>query len=178
MDIFTAIETRRSNGIVTDQPVSKEQIEALLEMAAWAPNHKRTEPWAFHVFSGDARQKLADALAVENGEETGQKAFRAPTVIAVVATPGRGEKNPPVWEDHAATAAALQNMALAAHGLGLAGFWKSGKFCEQKPVKDLLKVDESKEDRIMGFFYVGHPDTDRPQPLRAKPHWQEKTTWY
>ena len=176
MDIFTAIETRRSNGIVTDEPVSKQQIETLLEMAAWAPNHKRTEPWAFHVFEGDARKLLADAISQES--DKGDKVYRAPVVIAVVATPGRAEKNPPVWEDHAATAAAMQNMALAAHGLGLAGFWRSGSFCEQKAVKELLKVDDSQQDMIMGFFYVGHPDTSRPQPLRANPHWQQKTTWY
>ena len=176
MDIFTAIETRRSHGMVTDKPVSKEQIETLLKMAAWAPNHKRTEPWAFHVFSGDARDQLAEAINQES--DKGKKVYRAPTIIAVVSTPGRADKNPPVWEDHAATAAAMQNMALATHGLGLAGYWRSGKFCNMQSVKDLLKVSDFHGDLIMGFFYVGHPDPEYPQPLRPEPKWEGKTTWY
>lgn len=178
MDIFTAIETRRSHGLVTQEPVSKEQIEAILQMACWAPTHKRSEPWAFHVFEGEGRKKLADAIAVESGEDGAKKVYRAPVVIAVVATPGRTANNPPVWEDHAATAAALQNMALATHGLGLAGFWRSGKFCEQAAVKELLSVDDSKDDIIMGFFYIGHPDQTQLPPLRATPKWEPKTTWY
>lgn len=178
MDIFTAIETRRSHGLVTQEPVSKEQIQAILQMACWAPTHKRSEPWAFHVFEGEGRKKLADAIAIESGEEGGKKVYRAPVVIAVVSTPGRTANNPPIWEDHAATAAALQNMALATHGLGLAGFWRSGKFCEQAAVKDLLKVDDTFGDQIMGFFYIGHPDESQLPPLRAQPKWEPKTTWY
>lgn len=40
--------------------ISKETILKLLENANWAPNHKNTEPWRFKVFTGEAKQKLAD----------------------------------------------------------------------------------------------------------------------
>lgn len=178
MDIFTAIETRRSNGLVTDAPVSEKDIQTLLQAATWAPTHKRSEPWRFHVFMNEGRDTLAEAIRQGGKEEKARKVYRAPVVIGVVSAPGRAAKNPPEWEDHAATAAAVQNMALATHGLGLAGFWKSGDVTEYPAVKELLEVDESYGDRIMAFFYIGHPNPDLPQPERPTPDWQQKATFY
>lgn len=178
MDIFHAIETRRSNGLVTDAPVREEDVQTILQAACWAPTHKRTEPWRFHVFMNEGRETLADAIRQDGGEKKAQKVYRAPVVVGVVSAPGRGAKNPPVWEDHAATAAAVQNMALATHGLGLAGFWKSGGVTEYPAVKNLLEVDEHYGDRIMAFFYIGHPKTDVPPPERPQPDWQQKTNIY
>ncbi len=178
MDIIKAISTRRSYGAVLDKDVSNDFIEEILQAASWAPNHKRTEPWSFHVFKGDGRHKLAAAIAEQGGEEGYKKVFRAPVVIAVVSTVGRGKINPPIWEDHAATAAAIQNMALATHSLGLAGYWRTGVFTEHDAVKKLLAVDDNKGDRVMAFFYLGYPDTAKLPPLRNKPNWQSKTIWY
>lgn len=177
MDILTAIKTRRSNGLITDAPVSDEDIQTVLQAAAWAPTHKRSEPWRFHVFKDEGRDVLAEAIKQHN-EQKADKVYRAPVVIGVVSAPGRAPKNPPEWEDHAATAAAVQNMALATHGLGLAGFWKSGDVTEMPAVKKLLEVDESYGDRIMAFFYIGHPDPNQPEPIRPTPDWQKKTTFH
>ena len=177
MDIFTAIETRRSNGLVTDEPVASEDIETILQAAAWAPTHKRTEPWRFHVFKDEGRDVLAEAIKKDNDKKA-KKVYRAPVVIAVVSAPGRAKKNPPECEDHAAAAAATQNMALAAHGLGLAGFWKSGSVTQYPAVKKLLEVDESYGDRIMAFFYIGHPNLELPQPERPTPDWRAKAKFY
>lgn len=177
MDIFTAIETRRSNGLITDEQVACDDIATILQAASWAPNHKRTEPWRFHVFADKGRDILAKAIEQDNPDKA-KKVYRAPLIIAVVCTPGRAKKNPPEWEDHAAAAAATQNLALATHGLGLAGFWKSGKVTEMPAVKELLGVDESYGDRIMAFFYIGHPNPELPAPERPTPDWRGKTTFH
>lgn len=178
MNVLEAIKTRRSTGFMAQTPVPMAHIETILQAGCWAPTHKRTDPWRFHVFMGEGRAKLAQAIKEERGEKAGQKVYRAPVVIAVVVAGCREETGPPLWEEHAAVAAAVQNMALAAHGLGLAGIWRTGAFTELEAVKSLLQVDASYGDRIMAFFYVGAPVSERKPPERAVPSWQNKTIFY
>lgn len=178
MDVFEAIKTRRSSGFVTQAPVDPQSIQTILKAACWAPNHKCTEPWWFHVFEGEGRAALAKAIAAEKGSVLSQKVYRAPVVIAVVAHAGRSKADLPLWEEHAAVAAAVQNMALAAHGLGLRSIWRSGSFTELASVHNLLGVNTKKGDQIMAFFYVGHPDPEKQAAERMVPNWQSKTTFH
>ena len=46
----------------SERKVHKEQIELLLNNAQWAPTHGNTQPWRFHVFMEDARQRLSSFL--------------------------------------------------------------------------------------------------------------------
>ena len=197
MDVFDAITNRRSSGIVTDEAVDENLLEELLQAAAWAPTHHRTEPWRFCIFTGKGRETLQQAMM--NGTRVkyyddpelekkvakkGKKVFRAPVIVAVWAACGRGDKkNPPVWEDHAAVAAAVQNFMLAAHAKGLATFWRSGDVCDMAEVQALMTTPEDsfegeKGDKILGFIYVGWPDESRPQPLRPTPKLDGKINWY
>ena len=194
MDVIEAIKTRRSNGqVIADEPIDKDVIEELLEAGSWAPTHHRTDPWRFHVFMGEGRKRLATAMAEgaktnlkelypDNVEEKAQKlyhkAFRAPVIIAIWTAAGRGlHKNPPVWEDHAAVAAAAQNISLAAHAKGLGCIWRSGPAAQWPEVESELGLDTNKGDRIMGFLYIGHKNPDKNEPLRPTPKWQERTVW-
>lgn len=177
MDILEAIQTRRSNGnVLADKPVPRELIEKVLKAGTWAPTHHRSEPWRFVTFSGEGRNKLAAALP----EGKQNKVFRAPVVILVWCAAGRSaNKNPPVWEDHAATAACCQNMLLAAHELGLGAIWRSGKFVDLVSVHALCEgYDAAKGDRVMGFIYLGYPDPAKPEPLRPQPKLENKLTWF
>src|ERR687884_568061 len=141
MDVIRAIETRQSIGRVKQDPVPGSLIERILESAVHAPNHRLTEPWRFHVFTGKGRGELAraraeiarlQAEAEGEGEEMAagrisrerKKAFRAPVVIAVICEAGRDEVE--TRENYAACAAAVQNMQLTAHALGLAAMWRTG----------------------------------------------------
>jgi nitroreductase len=53
----------------TDRVVHRDLIERVLGNGTWAPNHGLTQPWRFHVFTGVARQRLADFMGAEYTRE-------------------------------------------------------------------------------------------------------------
>ena len=189
MDVIRAIQTRRSVGRVRQDPVSEDLIRRILESAVHAPNHKITEPWRFHVFTGKGRGELAraraelarlQAEAEGEGEEMAagrisrerKKAFRAPVIIAVISASGRDEVE--TLENYAACAAAVQNMQLTAHALGLASMWRTGPVAYHEHMRDFFGLDEG--DRIVAYLYVGYPDMGE-RPRRRSPA-EERTVWH
>ena len=133
MDVFEAIHTRTSVSTMTDKEPPREEIERMLDAAIQAPNHRLTEPWRFRVLRGDARNILGGALAEVAAsagldsvaqEKARAKPLRSPVVIIVTAKDGKDEVE--TFENRYAVAAAVQNMLLAAHALGLATIWRSG----------------------------------------------------
>ncbi len=189
MDVIRAIETRQSIGRVKQDPVPKSLIERVLESAVHAPNHRLTEPWRFHVFTGRGRGELARAraetarLQAEAEGETEEmaagrisrerkKAFRAPVVIAVICDAGRDEVE--TLENYAACAAAVQNMQLTAHALGLGAMWRTGNIAYHDHMREFFGLKDG--DRIVAYLYVGYPDMGE-RPRRRKPAAQ-KTIWH
>jgi nitroreductase len=189
MDVIRAIETRRSIGRVKGDPVPRELVERILESAVHAPNHRITEPWRFHVFTGKGRGELARARAEiarlqahSEGEDEEmaagrisrerKKAFRAPVVIAVISEAGRDEVE--TLENYAACAAAVQNMQLTAHALGLGAMWRTGPVAYHDRMREFFGLKWG--DRIVAHLYVGYPDMGE-RPRRRKPA-KEKTTWH
>ena len=167
MDIFEAIKSRRSMGLVSDEPVSKEFIDQILEAGTWAPSHYRTEPWKFFVLTGDSRHRLGETLAQieaqkmeDPSSESNQKKlmkiqekpFRAPLIIAVAVEPSDNPRAL-IQEEHGAVYAAIQNMLLTAHALGLGGYWRTGKPAYDPAMKKLFKLSDRGE--ILGFLYFG-----------------------
>jgi nitroreductase len=62
-----AITSRRSLRAFLPTPVAREDIEAILDVAARAPSGSNTQPWKVYVLIGAAREKLsARILAAHN----------------------------------------------------------------------------------------------------------------
>jgi nitroreductase len=182
-ELIDAIRSRRSLGKCTDEVPDVALIRELLEAATWAPNHKQTEPWRFVVLTGDARKELGDAMGraaardIEDPdaakaayEKAVNKPLRAPYVVAVYAVP-----NPivPEVEEIAATAAAVQNMLLAAHALGLAAMWRTGALVFSPEVREFLQMPEV--SHMLGTVYIGCPNME--PPVRQRRSINEVTTW-
>src|SRR5687767_14020476 len=135
----SVIEDRRSIGKFHPEQPPRELIEQVLEAATWAPNHRLTEPWRFFVLTGDARRRLGEVMGRAHVASLGDspkdpdvefekvavKPLRAPVMIAVAVEP---VVDPTVVEieEVCAGAAAVQNVLLAAHALGLAAMWRTG----------------------------------------------------
>ena len=117
MDVEEAIRTRRTHKVYGSEPVSRETLDELFELARWAPNHNLTNPWRFRVVGPESLGRLKEAA----GEEA--KLDRAPTLVVVSVT----ESGDPVQdeEDHAAASVAAYIVLLAAHARGLAGYWRT-----------------------------------------------------
>ncbi|HEX9627062.1 MAG TPA: nitroreductase [Acidiferrobacterales bacterium] len=60
MDIFEAIKTRKSIRAFSKQPVPKETIEKILQIAQRAPSGTNTQPWHVYVCAGRVRQAISD----------------------------------------------------------------------------------------------------------------------
>src|SRR5437870_8774950 len=91
-----AIRARRSIKKFTDRPVTRSEIETLLDAATLAPNHRLTQPWRFYVLGPEARyayglavgerkaRKLEDPAAANAMRDTVAAEHRAlPAMIAV-----------------------------------------------------------------------------------------------
>lgn len=169
MNVFEAIKTRRTVGVVKQDPVPRDVTERILQAAVWAPNHFRTEPWRFFVLEGDGRNKLATALVEAIKEdmedvttEENQKRiekqqnnpFRAPLVIVVGVEPSN-EPKVPLKEEYAAVSAAIQNMLLTAHASGLGAIWRTGDICYHPKIAQSFGLSEKGE--VVGFLYMGYP---------------------
>jgi nitroreductase len=176
MDVLEAIRTRRSIGAVSQELPPREVIEKILEAATWAPNHRLTEPWRFTVLAGSAREAFGEVMAqskvarlVVEGlprqadfDRAKAKALRAPVIIVLAVEPQVGPKVVEL-EEITAGAAAIQNMLLAAHALGLGAIWRTGDACYSAQVKAFLSLEETAH--LLGFVYLGYPTASS---IRAK----------
>jgi nitroreductase len=101
-----------------------------------------------------------------------KKAFRAPVVIAVISVAGRDEVE--TQENYAACAAAVQNMQLTAHSLGLASIWRTGPVAYHEHMRRFFGLSEG--DSIVAYLYLGYPDMGE-RPRRRRPA-TEQTVWH
>lgn len=183
MDVFEAIHNRHSVKKVKGDAVPRELIEKLLDAAVQAPNHYKVRPWRFIVLTGDGLQKLGEAMSAslqERHPEYPQEAFdkaratphQAPLVIAVgVDKPSEAKVSE--IENIAAVSAAIQNLLLAAHALGLGAKWRTGEWATDVKVKEFLGFEP--DQHLIGFVYVGYPDFIGEYP--ARPSYEDRTVW-
>jgi nitroreductase len=158
MDVETAIRTRRTHKAFGPEPVPREQLEQLLELAEWAPNHHLTVPWRFRVVGPAALARLKDAA----GPEGAAKLDRCPTLVVVSSLldsdPVQSE------EDLFSTAVASYIVLLAAHAGGLAGYWRSPGLLRGEEGRAAVGLPE--DERFVGLLHLGQPRQERPVPVR------------
>jgi nitroreductase len=167
MDVETAIRTRRTHKAFAPEPLPSEQIDELLELASWAPNHNLTVPWRFRVIGPETLRRLKQVA----GPEGAVKLDRAPTLV-VVSCLLSGD---PVEEeeDMHATAAASYIVLLAAHARGLAGYWRTPGILRSEEGRAAVGLPP--EERFVGLLHLGQPRQEKPPPERPG---ADRTTTY
>jgi nitroreductase len=160
MDLEAAIRGRRTHKAYGAEPVDRATLEELFELARWAPNHHLTNPWRFRVLGPDSLARLKEAA----GPEAAGKLDRAPTLIAVSVTQG-GDDPIADEEDLLAGAVAAYIVLLAAHGRGIAGYWRTPAVLRSDAGRAALGVPE--DERVIGLLHLGPPRQERDAPERA-----------
>jgi nitroreductase len=168
MEVFEAIKGRRSIRFYTEEEVTDEELNTLLEAATWAPSPCNKQSWRFVVVrKPETIEKLYKAASYSTQNQTFVK--KAKTVI-VVCTDLDLYKTFPHRERALSlftiqeTAAATQNLLLAAHALGLGACWVS-LFSEDQ-VKEALNLP--KNIRPLVIIPLGHTKS-KTNPRPRKP---------
>jgi nitroreductase len=158
MDVETAIRTRRTHKAFAAEPLPRRQLEELLELATWAPNHNLTVPWRFRVVGPESLARLKDAA----GPEGAAKLDRCPTLVVVSSV--LDEDPVQREEDLHATAVASYIVLLGAHARGLAGYWRSPGLLRGEVGRAAVGIPSG--ERFVGLLHLGHPRQERPAPAR------------
>jgi nitroreductase len=158
MDVEAAIRSRRTHKAFRPDPVPREVLGELFDLARWAPNHNLTNPWRFRVLGPRALERLKGAA----GPEAAPKLDRAPTLVVCSCVLG----GDPVQdeEDLHATAVASYIVLLAAHGRGLAGYWRTPGFLRSEPGRRAVALGEG--ERFVGLIHLGRPRQEPHAPER------------
>jgi len=178
LNVMDVIRNRRSVNRMLDDDISRSDMDDILEAGLWAPNHRFTQPWKFHVLLGDARRDAGEVLAASvladsglEGPDREQKAekgrvyfLQAPVVVVVSIS--RSEDEVTDNEDYATGAMAAQNMMLVAWSKGIASKLRTGEFSFSKEIKDHFGIPS--ENRIVGFLFLGYPADGAVPPARQR----------
>ena len=156
------IRTRRTHKAFGPDPVPRDVLLELFELARWAPNHHLTDPWRFRVLGPESGAKLK-AVAETAKPGSGGKLDRAPTLIAVsVKQTGDAAQD---HEDVLATAVAAYIVLLGAHARGLAGYWRTVPVMESPDGRAALGLPD--DELPIGLLHLGDPRQEQRVPDRA-----------
>lgn len=161
MEVLEAIKSRRSVRSFKPDPIPEEDLQTILEAGRWAPSAGNCQPFEFVVVKDpEVKRKLVRAALGQSfvGE--------APVVLVVCANVARtsryyGRRGEELYciQD---TAAAVQNMLLAAHSLGYGTCWV-GAFNEAEAAK---AIKAPRGIRPLAIIPVGKPAEEPRAPAR------------
>lgn len=148
MEVLEAIFTRRSVRKFTGQPISEEDLKTVVKAGFCAPSAHNKQPWHFII--------VRDKDALENISKVHPYAKMLPQAGCGIIVCGDETKEGMTGFLIEDCSAAIQNMLLAAHGLGLGAVW-----CGLYPVSQLTKpigkfVNLPSEIVPVGMVVIGH----------------------
>lgn len=202
-DILDVITSRKSIRRYKPDPVPDEMIDKILEAARWAPTGENYQPWRFVVIrdpeiknsigrlarvgSGSRMTawyclghmqerfkkiedpvKRAEVLRFMYSGEVSEFAKHAPLIIAVIGTLMEGAIDVPYD-----LCAAIENMLLEAHSIGLGACWVHGPVAttrDAKKFKEILDIPTRMgEYKVIAYVAFGWPAEERKHPRPKKP---------
>ncbi len=164
MEALDCIKTRHSIRKFLDREIPWDMLYKIIEAATHAPSSGNLQNWRFIIVTDSAlKHKIAEAALEQYWLET------APVLIVVCSLEGKVERFYGLRGKRLYAiqncAAAIQNMLLAAHALGLGACWV-GAFDEELIAKILdIKLDEARPQAIVP---IGYPDESPAETERDK----------
>ncbi|MCL6579767.1 MAG: nitroreductase family protein [Candidatus Bathyarchaeota archaeon] len=191
MDITELVKSRRSIRRFKSTKVSREFMNAILDLARWSPSAHNAQPWRIIVIDNDEVKKrlatkmgeawlfdmLKDGVPKEEAEkivkvESLDRITKSPIVIIACLTmvdmhkylDARRRKAEYLMATQS-VAAYIQTLLLLAHHYGLGACWICAPLFCQKTVKEVLRLPEEFEPQSM--IILGYAD-EKPQPTPRK----------
>jgi F420 biosynthesis protein FbiB-like protein len=191
MSLYDIIKKRRSIRKHLPQKVPREAVLEVLVAASWAPSAHNSQPWRFIILENPSiKRRLAEAMAdiwVADAEKDGAEVdakmrqervdrfVNAPALILACSTMVGLRKFPDqkrqMFERDLAQqslGAAMQNLLLTVHALGLGACWFCAPgFCKET-VRKVLGIPETAEPEA--FVIIGYPaETPSVPPKKSLP---------
>ncbi|MFN3581568.1 MAG: nitroreductase [Pseudomonas sp.] len=163
MDALRALHERVSVPRLIGPAPNAQQRKALFRAALRAPDHAWLRPWRFLVLEGEGLEQLGELFAEAAEQETPDLTeetlaryrglpLRAPLIIVAVSRHQQHAKVPMIEQD-LSCAAAVSNMLVAAHAMGLGAVWRTGALAYNAQVRQGLGLSD--DEHIIAFLYVG-----------------------
>jgi len=154
-------------------------LQSAIEAATYAPNHKRTEPWRFHLLGTKSIQRVcelnAKLVAQAKGEAAGEKKLKRwlamPGWLVVTCrseVESQAGMDIPMSlerEDYAACCCAVQNLCLSLHAQGLGTKWTTGPVNFDPDFAQAAGLPS--DEYVVGTIWFGTP-ASQPKPPPKK----------
>jgi len=161
-DFWRALYERRSIRRFKPDPVPRELVTQVLHAGIWAPSSCNYQMWDFVVVDDPAVNARLAALSSQMGN--------AP--INVIVSYGR-DFSEDAWANIQSASAAIENMSLAAHVLGLGTFWIT-QTGDREKVREVVGLPEDRlVVAVLALGYPANPPRSGPKrrPLEHVAHW-------
>lgn len=181
IDFDSILQSRRTiNDFHPQLPDNwEDMLQKAIKSAMFAPNHKRTEPWRFHLLGKEAIRKVcqlnASIVSEKKGEKAGEKKLerwlQMPGWLVVTCRTsgdvGESMDKPDGLrrEDYAACCCAVQNLCLSLHNSGMGTKWTTGPVNFDPRFKEIVDLD--KNEYVVGTIWFGTPEKI-PEPPGKK----------
>ncbi|EMG29337.1 nitroreductase [Listeria fleischmannii 1991] len=159
--IAEIIQSRRSIKKATEEPISKETVLHLIEIASFAPFHSKVEPWEVYMMStGAQKEKYVEAVVKANCEKqeeeqkiresTMAKIGTAPITLIITSKIVGNEKKD--FEAIAATSAFIQNLQLLGWEENIGMIWRTNKYIFSPLFCEALGIPS--DEKIIGTLHL------------------------
>ncbi|OGD19556.1 MAG: nitroreductase [Candidatus Aminicenantes bacterium RBG_16_63_16] len=185
-EVLDAIARRRSVRRFDDRHVDEDLIRLLLEAANSAPSAHNQQSWRFIIVRGERKAKLVDLIPARSADfprpasvllrMASRTIASAPVVIAIANSGELIRHGEELFSLHTggihdffrtmeiqSSAAAVENLLLAATSLGLATVWLGILFLIKD---DVLALLEEPKGEFMAVVPVGYPSGPTPAPRK------------
>jgi nitroreductase len=184
--VASSIRSRRTVKDYNGEAVPRPLLTQWLELASWAPTHRMTQPWRFAVLDQPAITRLGVFLQSEpaiaavpdpakGAAKLAKLLERLPTLGAMIQVVWERAADPTIdLEEHAAASAAVQNLLLAAHADGWAGFWSTNPALGH-PLTSAWCGFPAARFGFLGSIWLGKASHVPSPPARVSMN--ERVTW-
>jgi nitroreductase len=182
--IESVIVSRRTIRATKETPIPLQEVEDVLEKAAYAPFHSKVEPWSVTIVSTEEEKKYFLDCVMKSYERTGvlssyseeqvskvrdanEKYFVTTPITLIVAT-DRFEDEHKDFESVGATCAFIQNLQLLCWEKNIGVVWRTNPYIHDPMFAKELGIPSSK--KIIGSIHLGYIDQEKiPKVKQRRP---------